>query len=517
MEICINELIPEDIPNEIENDYIFLERIDSGAFGTVMHAIETETNRECAIKIINKSGKKLSYINKMKEEVTILKKLKHKNIVEFFGYLETNTKLYIMMELLPFGTLKNWMQNNKDINEETASVIINQLLSAVSYLHSFEICHRDIKPENVMFSEKDDINSLKLIDFGLSVQNFYKLEKNDYCGTFIYMSPEQIEKKTYSKSVDIWSIGIIMFMLLFKNKHPFYKKGENRELYINDIHNRKKIKFPDKCSHMAKTLLNKLLEFNPSWRYTAENALKHPWITRRVNDKIPETFNEKLRKMDICLKAKELILSIIFLNNVAKKYNKKNVIYIKDDYYKQTNEISKLKRLKLEKIKLNGLKKNCSFDLMDTPKNKKKDIKEEIPIIIKRNGKKLGSVKLQNKQTIISQKNYTRLGSIKLSKYKLPKRIKFPINYSPKILNNNLNLPSVIPKKNKLTNIPYNQIKTEEDENKNKINSRNIQLKVPNLSSIKKKEFHKKEEIKIVPLIFPKINNNISQSQYKFK
>ena len=72
MEICINELIPEDIPNEIESDYIFLERIDSGAFGTVMHAIETETNRECAIKIINKSGKKLSYINKMKEEVTFL-------------------------------------------------------------------------------------------------------------------------------------------------------------------------------------------------------------------------------------------------------------------------------------------------------------------------------------------------------------------------------------------------------------------------------------------------------------
>ncbi len=514
MEICINELIPEDIPNEIESEYIFLDRIDSGAFGTVMHAVETSSNRECAIKIINKSGKTISYINKMKEEVTILKKLKHKNIVEFFGFLETNSKLYIMMELLRYGTLKNWMQNNKVINEETASVIINQLLSAVSYLHSNEICHRDIKPENVMFSEKDDLNSLKLIDFGLSVQNFYKLEKNEYCGTFIYMSPEQIEKKTYSKTVDIWSIGIIMFMLLFK-KHPFYKNGENRDSYISDIQNRKKIKFPDKCSHMAKTLLNKLLEFNPSWRYTAENALKHPWITRRVNDKIPETFNEKLRKMDICLKAKELILSIIFLNNVAKKYNKKNVIYIKDDYYKQTNEISKLKRLKLEKIKLNGLKKNCSFDLMDTPKNKKKDIKEEIPIIIKRNGKKLGSVKLQNKQTIISQKNYTRLGSIKYSKYKLPKRIKFPINFSPKIINNNLNLPSLIPKNDKLIKIPYNQIKTEENENVNKINSRNIQLKVPNLNTVKKKEFHKKEEIKIVPLVFPKINTNISQ--YKFK
>ena len=513
MEICINELIPEDIPNEIENDYIFLERIDSGAFGTVMHAIETETNRECAIKIINKSGKKLSYINKMKEEVTILKKLKHKNIVEFFGYLETNTKLYIMMELLPFGTLKNWMQNNKDINEETASVIINQLLSAVSYLHSFEICHRDIKPENVMFSEKDDINSLKLIDFGLSVQNFYKLEKNDYCGTFIYMSPEQIEKKTYSKSVDIWSIGIIMFMLLFK-KHPFYKNGENRDSYISDIQNRKKIKFPDKCSHMAKTLLNKLLEFNPSWRYTAEKALKHPWITRRVNDIIPETFNERLRKMDINLKAKELILSIIFLNTLAKKYNKNNIVYIQDDYFKQTNETSKLKRLKLEKKKLNGLKVNYSFEIIESP-NKKKNIKEEIPSV--RNSKKLGSVKLPTKQPLLNSNKYnTRLGSIKLSRYKLPKRINFPINPSQKIKNNNqLNLPSVILKKNKLLDIPFYPVKTEENQNIYKYNNRNIPLKVPNLKPIKKKEDNKKEEAKIVPLIFPKINNNIAQFKFR--
>jgi len=131
-------------------------------------------------------------------------------------------------------------------------------------------------------------------------------------------------------------------------------------------------------------------------------------------------------------------------------------------------------------------------------------------------GKKLGSVKLPNKQSIIAQKKNTRLGSIQFSKYQLQKRKNFPVNFSPKIIiNKNLNLPSVIPKKSKLTNIPYNQIKTEENENINKINTRNVQLRVPNLTSIKKKEFHNKEEAKIVPLIFPKINNNISQ--YKFK
>ena len=320
-----------------------------------MHAIETATNRECAIKIINKSGKKLSSIQKMKQEITILKQLKHKNIVQFFGYTETNSKIYIIMEFIKYGTLKSWLINHKEsIKEEEASLIISQILSAVQYLHSHEICHRDIKPENIMLSEKDGLTSLKLIDFGLSASNFTEYQESEYCGTFLYMAPEQIDRKTYSKAIDIWSIGIIMFMLLNNGRHPFYTKGNRRRTYIEKL-KITQVKFYNKCSQMAMTLINKLLEVNPLWRYTAEKALRHPWITRNIEDDVPETFNETLKKRVVNNKMRELMLLGVFLNYFKKKEDKTNVFIIDKDYYSQIQEVSKLQKEKLLKIKEKSL------------------------------------------------------------------------------------------------------------------------------------------------------------------
>lgn len=354
MEIYIDEFTQES-PDELDHGFQFIERIGSGAFGTVMHAIETATNRECAIKIINKSGKKLSSIQKMKQEITILKQLKHKNIVQFFGYTETNSKIYIIMEFIKYGTLKSWLINHKEsIKEEEASLIISQILSAVQYLHSHEICHRDIKPENIMLSEKDGLTSLKLIDFGLSASNFTEYQESEYCGTFLYMAPEQIDRKTYSKAIDIWSIGIIMFMLLNNGRHPFYTKGNRRRTYIEKL-KITQVKFYNKCSQMAMTLINKLLEVNPLWRYTAEKALRHPWITRNIEDDVPETFNETLKKRVVNNKMRELMLLGVFLNYFKKKEDKTNVFIIDKDYYSQIQEVSKLQKEKLLKIKEKSL------------------------------------------------------------------------------------------------------------------------------------------------------------------
>lgn len=108
---------------------------------------------------------------------------------------------------------------------------MDSLFGAVDYLHSREICHRDIKPENIMFDDINDLNSLKLVDFGLSAQYFEALEEYDFCGTLIYMAPEQIDQKIYTKSVDIWSCGIIMYMLLNNGKHPLYNKGNTSREY----------------------------------------------------------------------------------------------------------------------------------------------------------------------------------------------------------------------------------------------------------------------------------------------
>jgi serine/threonine protein kinase len=341
MEIYMNELITES-PYELHKDMKFIEEIDHGAFGKVIHVYENKRDADMAVKVINKNGAGIQLIKKMKEEVSILKKLNHNNIVKFYGYTETNNQLLIEMEYIKYGTLSRWMKNHHKISEEEASLIIGKVLSAVEYLHSMHICHRDIKPENIMMSKENDLASIKIIDFGLSAQHFNYLSQNEYCGTFIYMAPEQIEKKLYYYSVDIWSIGILMYMLLNNGKHPFYHKDDKRKDFIKKI-KLAKLNFINKISYMAKHLMHKLCEPNPSWRYSASLAIKHPWITRNPNDDIPLTFNEILNRNNNKKNGHALIMISIFLN-YAKKNN--NIYNTKNNTGNTIDSITKKKKLK---------------------------------------------------------------------------------------------------------------------------------------------------------------------------
>ena len=319
MEIDIKEL-DRDFPYELGIDLKYIETLGKGSFGIVLHVFDNKLKMDMALKVIDKTGKKNSYINKMKEEISILRKLNHPNIVNFYGFIETNNQLMIKMEYIKYGSLKNWINNRENINEEEASTIIGRILSAIEYLHGKQICHRDIKPENIMISRKNDLNSIKIIDFGLSSQNFDQLENHNYCGTYIYMAPELIEKKLYFLSIDMWSIGVLMFILLNNGKHPFYVKGDNLNQISQKIKNGK-IEFYENISPMAKHLVKKLLEPNPSWRYTASQAIKHPWITRNNSDKPPVTFNELLTKTSNKKILKDLFNVCLFFNYICKKKN----------------------------------------------------------------------------------------------------------------------------------------------------------------------------------------------------
>ena len=506
MEIYMNELTTES-PYDLHKDLKFIKEIDQGAFGKVIHAYETKKNLDLAVKVINKAGLNSILLNQMKEEISILKKLNHNNIVKFYGYSETNNQLLIKMEYLKYGTLSRWMRGKQKIKEEEASMILSKVLSAVEYMHSKHICHRDIKPENIMFSEENDLSSIKIIDFGLSAQHFNYLTNNEYCGTFIYMAPEQIEKKLYHYSVDIWSIGILMFMLLNGGKHPFYQKNDKKEDFLKKI-KIGKLNFINKLSFMAKNLNQKLCEVDPSWRYSANLAIKHPWITRNPNDEIPLTFNEILNRNSNRKNWNNLIMICIFLNYYKKKeieskekgkddklyYNnfmkkKKNKFYyITKKYVNKCNIISEI-----EKEKYLKRRERC-LEVLST--EEEDSIEKEKTIIVNKN--KRNSLKKFSNKFNTTQRNYKEdLYSNKeylanLNVIKTKKKLHFN-GQSLKLKDNNIinnNNLFIFSSPNNENN-KYKQKKSDEIKSKNLINQNNINILNLNTNKIGSKSISK--------------------------
>lgn len=321
MEFSIEEF--NEPSKSFKHNYIKLCKLGNGAFGKVYKAKEVNTDNIVAVKQLSIANSKTKYEHYLKE-INVLSNLSHPNIVKYYNYYEENNKIYIIMEYLEGGTLKQFINEEKNnITEDVCRIIIKQILKALSYLHySCDICHRDIKPENIMFKYKDNPNSIKLIDFGLSSNSFEKKNYLDNCGTLIYMAPEQISNKTYSKSVDIWSVGIILYMLLNNGKNPFYNSGDSRETIIEKI-TLKNVEYDDinyPISEMGKHFISKLLKKNSSSRYTARPALNHPWITMKKFEKIPMTVLDKLLTDSYINIIEEFFLASLFMNYFKKNY-----------------------------------------------------------------------------------------------------------------------------------------------------------------------------------------------------
>ena len=537
MEIFLEDLT-KSIHYELKNDLIFIGDLAQGAFGKVIHCFNKKTKKDVAIKIIDKVNSNLDILEKVKQEISILKKSEHPNIVKFYSHIESSTHFYIEMEYIKYGNLKQWMESQKKITEEEASIIISKILSAVSYLHSNQICHRDIKPENIMLSSENDLNSIKLIDFGLSVENFGYLSNNDYCGTYIYMAPEEIERKSYYISVDIWSIGILMYMLLNNGKHPFYNENEKftKEQYINKIKNKKNLIFENKISYMAKHFLKKLLEPNPGARYTANQALKHPWITRNFDDEIPLTYSDVLLYKNNIQNMKNLFLINIFLNYVTKndlikeeynnnynknnrsqnsnsfssldsseelpekeiiKYTKKEIFKLNEEYIKKCITISKLEKEKLKQFK----EKWLDVESTDEDSSEKKidcfnDIKVTKEFKLDENNNSLASNSFFNSNNLPTKiKEFKNLKKLRIHSVIKEKQTVLIPNINNKNTNKNtknkINNHSVSSRRNKKLNIPEKIIINANEDNidncinqfQRVINSRNV----GNMATNKKK------------------------------
>ena len=277
----------------IENKSLFdkyevKQKIGKGKFGLVKLGINKESKEKVAIKIMTKKNMDKSDLELAKVEIDILKIAQHPNIIKLYDVFENEHHIYIIMEYCSGGDLLSYFENhNYVLPESKVCEIIHKLSMAVYYLHSYGIVHRDLKPENILMTDSKLTADIRLLDFGLS-----KIIGNDEkCtepyGTLTFVAPEVLEGKPYDKSVDLWSIGIITFLLLC-GYLPFDDQHSEREIARQTINDPVPFDYKiwNKFSPEAKIFVNGLLQKKPEKRYTIKEVLEHPWIKKM--DKIPE-------------------------------------------------------------------------------------------------------------------------------------------------------------------------------------------------------------------------------------
>ncbi|NXU45822.1 KCC1G kinase, partial [Drymodes brunneopygia] len=258
--------------SNIRKTFIFMEALGSGAFSEVFLVKQKSTGKLFALKCIKKSP--LNRDSSLENEIAVLKKIKHENIVTLEDIYESTTHFYLVMQLVSGGELFDRILERGVYTEKDASLVIHQVLTAVKYLHENGIVHRDLKPENLLYLTPEEDSKIMITDFGLS-----KMEQNGImstaCGTPGYVAPEVLAQKPYSKAVDCWSIGVITYILLC-GYPPFYEETESKLFEkIKEGYYEFESPFWDDIS---KDFIRHLLEKNPSARFTCEEALRHPWI-----------------------------------------------------------------------------------------------------------------------------------------------------------------------------------------------------------------------------------------------
>lgn len=267
-QICQND-------NKISQEYqIWKDVIGEGAYGEVRKATHLISGETRAVKIIYRNHLSMLYQEKLIKEITILKRMDHPNIVKVYEYFQDKNIFYIVMEMIPGGELFKKIQEVNRFPENEAAFMFYQLMSAVNYMHQQEVVHRDLKPENILF---DDNRIIKLIDFGTSKKFKHGKRMKHIIGSPFYMAPEVFEK-SYTEKCDIWSAGIILFILLIG--YPPFNGSNDQEvakaikentlrLYLSEF---------DHISPSAKDLLSRMLAKKDVNRISSNDVVHHRWF-----------------------------------------------------------------------------------------------------------------------------------------------------------------------------------------------------------------------------------------------
>ncbi|AGO11390.1 AaceriACR142Wp [[Ashbya] aceris (nom. inval.)] len=280
------------------------EVVGQGAFATVKKAVERNTGKTFAVKIINKR-KVMGNVDGVTRELEVLRRLNHPRIVSLKGFYEDDESYYLLMEFVSGGDLMDFVAAHGSVGEDAGREITRQILEAVRYIHEQGISHRDLKPDNILI-EQDDPVLVKITDFGLAKIQDNTTFMKTFCGTLAYVAPEVIGGKNpegneakgnlYSSLVDMWSIGCLVYVILTGHL-PF--SGSTQEQLYKQIANGSYHEGPLKdyrISDEARDFIDSLLQINPVDRLTAERALQHPWLhpCTSIGVEIPVSLSQSL-------------------------------------------------------------------------------------------------------------------------------------------------------------------------------------------------------------------------------
>ena len=289
-------------PNQI---YIRKKILGRGSFGTVYLVKHKDLSRYFAMKVIKKSSSQnKDEENDLMNEIEILRKLDHPNILKITDFYSLEKEYNIITEYCQEGELFDEIKAHAPFTEVLAAWYMNQILSAVCYCHTMNVLHRDLKPENILIvkRQKNGFHPIKIIDFGTA--KVFKKEKSEHLliGSAYYIAPEVLSRN-YTELCDCWSCGVIMYILL-TGRPPF--NGSSEEEIMGKIKEGSfdMTKYPwGVISEDAKDLIHGLLQVNPKKRLTAKQALHHKWFQ-----------NEKIKASQTCYNIKNRQLNKLIEN-----------------------------------------------------------------------------------------------------------------------------------------------------------------------------------------------------------
>lgn len=324
------------LDTNVEDSYKIIKKLGKGSFGSVYKVMHIKTGIIRAMKVIKKDSVRFQDDDKkFLKEIEVLIKLEHPNIIKIFEYFTDDLNYYLITEYISGGELYEGLVKMSNFNEFKCAFILNQIISAVYYLHSNNIVHRDIKPENILISNSNkDLLSIKLIDFGSC--NYIKKNENFTLkvGSPYYIAPEVL-KHDYNNKCDIWSIGVILYILLVG--YPPFKAKNKNDLFNKIKTGSYSMEGPgwNRVSAQAKDLVTHMLEYDYNKRYSAEKCLNHIWIKQLEKSKESNQINDRYL---------ESVLVNISNLHVREKLQQATIAYIVHSIY-CNEEIDDLKHV----------------------------------------------------------------------------------------------------------------------------------------------------------------------------